>query len=52
MSQPHPAFNGACRHSVVACGAAGSDALTLLKILIPLINSINIIDSTEHYIGK
>ena len=45
-SQPHPAFNGACRFFVVACGAAGSDALTLLKILIPLINSI------KDYIGK
>ena len=51
-SQPHTTFNGACRHSVVACGAAGSVVLTLLKILIPLINSINIINSTKHYIGK
>ena len=52
MSQPHPTFNGACRPSVVACGAAGSDALTLLKLLISLINSINIINSTKYYIGK
>ena len=52
MPKPHPAFNGAFRLSVVVCGVVGSDALTLLKILIPLINSINIINSTEHYIGK
>ena len=37
MSQPHLAFNGACRPSVVVCGVAGSDALTLLKLLIPII---------------
>ena len=51
-SQPHTTFNGACRLSVVASGMAGSDALTLLKVIIPLINSINTINSTEHYIGK